>query len=286
MLNGVSMPEVNSAGDALRHWDAVAPAWDEYRDRLFTDVRTVSEWLVEQIDPQSGQTILELAAGPGETGFLAADRLGSTGRLICSDFAPAMVEAARRGAREQRLTNVDCRVLDAQQIDLPGDSVDGVLSQFGLMLVPEQERAVTEIRRVLRQGGRCAYATWGPPDRNPWIFQIVLALLQSGISPPGDPFAPGGLFSLSTRDRNHDLLNAAGFSDGTVEELTGVMRYDSPDDYWTFVIAVSGPVAELVGALDTAQVHAIRARLEPSLAPYERDGALELPWTAMVTRAM
>jgi ubiquinone/menaquinone biosynthesis C-methylase UbiE len=280
------MPEANSADDALRHWDAVAPAWDEYRDRLLEGVRTVSEWLIEQVDPQSGQTILELAAGPGETGFLAADRLGPTGRLICSDFAPAMVEAARRRVSEQRWANVECCVLDAQHIDLPDDSVDGVLTQFGLMLMPEQERAVTEIRRVLRQGGSCAWATWGPPDRNPWIFQIVVALLQSGIAPPGDPFAPGGLFSLSTRERNLDLLNAGGFSDGTVDELTGVMRYDSLDDYWTFVIAVSGPVAELVGALDAAQVDGILATLQPSLAPYERDGALELPWTALVTRAV
>jgi ubiquinone/menaquinone biosynthesis C-methylase UbiE len=284
------MPEINSASNtsaaAFRHWDAVAPAWDAYRDRLFDDVRTVSERLVGQIEPQDGQTILELAAGPGETSFLAATRLGSAGRLICSDFAPAMVAAARRGAGQRGLANVECRVLDAQQIDLPDDSVDGVLMQFGLMLVPEQQRAITEIRRVLRPGGRCAYATWGPPDRNPWIFQLVAALLQSGISPPGNPFAPGGLFSLSTRELNEDLLAAGGFSDGTVDELTGVMRYNSPDDYWTFVIAVSGPLAELVGALDAGQVHDVRARLEPSLAPFEHDGALELPWTALVTEAV
>ena len=280
------MPEINSAGDALRHWDAVAPAWDAYRDRLFDDVRAVSERLVEQIDLQDGQTVLELAAGPGETSFLAAARLGSAGRVICSDFAPAMVEAARRRAEEQHLANVECRVIDAQQIDLPDDSVDGVLMQFGLMLVPEPDRAITAIRRVLRPGGRCAYATWGPPDRNPWLFQMVAAMVQSGIAPPGNPFAPGGLFSLSTPESNQDLLGAGAFSDVTVEEVTGVMRYDSPDDYWTFVIAVSGPLAELVGALDAGQVHDVRAKLQPSLAPYENDGALELPWTALVTKAV
>jgi SAM-dependent methyltransferase len=276
----------NSAQAALRDWGAVAPAWHEYRDRLFEDTRSVSEWLVEQVNPQSGQTLLELAAGPGETGFLAAARLGSKGRLICSDFAPAMVEAARRGVGEQGLANVECRVIDAQHMDLPDNSVDGVLSRFGLMLMPEQERAIAEMRRVLRPGGRCAYATWGPPDRNPWIFQIVAALLQSGIAPPGDPFAPGGLFSLSTPERNHDVVTAGGFSDVTVQELNGAMRYDSVEDYWTYVIAVSGPVARLVDSLDIEQVQAIRAKLEASLAPYERDGALELSWTALVARAV
>lgn len=276
------MPETNSAEEALRQWSAVAPAWDRYRDRLFSDVRSVSEWLVEQVDPQPGQTLLELTAGPGETGFLAAARLGPTGRLICSDFVPAMVAAASRGAAERGLDNVECRVLDAQRIDLPDGSVDGVLSRFGLMLVPGQERAITEMRRVLRQGGRCAYATWGPPERNPWIFQVVAALLQNGVAPPGDPFAPGGLFSLSTAERNHALAGIGGFSDVTVEELTGVMRFDDLDDYWTHVSEVAGPVAELIGSLSAGQVEAVRATLAPSVAPYERGGALELPWQAVV----
>lgn len=63
------------------------------------------------------------------------------------------------------------------------------------------------------------------------------------------------------------------------------MRFDSVDDYWSHVTEVAGPVAELVGSLDSGHVGAIRATLEPSLAPYERNGALELPWTALATRA-
>lgn len=275
--------ELNSSQEALRHWDAVAPAWNRYRDRLFENLRSVSEWLVDAADPQPGQTVLELTAGPGETGFLAAARLGPTGRLISSDFAPAMVEAARQGASERGLDNVECRLIDAQQIDLPDGSVDGIVSRFGLMLVPEQHRAIAEMRRVLRKRGRCAYATWGPPDRNPWIFQIIAALLQNGVPPPGDAFAPGGLFSLATPERSRELASAGGFAEVNVEELTGIMRFDGPDDYWTFNVAVAGPVAELVDALDVDQIRAIRNTLDPTLAPFERDGALELPWLALVT---
>jgi SAM-dependent methyltransferase len=196
-----------------------------------------------------------------------------------------MVAATRRVAGERGLDNVECRVIDAQQIDLPDDSVDGVISRFGLMLVPKQDRAICEIRRVLRQGGRCAFATWGPPESNPWIFQVVLALLQNGVAPPGDAFAPGGIFSLSTPERHRALASAGDFADVTVEQRTGVMRFDSPDDHWSYVAAIAGPLAELVSSLDTGQVQAVRTTLAPSLAPYERGGALELPWTAIVTRA-
>jgi hypothetical protein len=141
------------------------------------------------------------------------------------------------------------------------------------------------MRRVLRPGGRCAYATWGPPERNPWIFQIVAALLQNGVAPPGNPVAPGGLFSLSTPEANRALADAGGFTDITVGELTGVMRFDGVDDYWTHIAAVAGPVAELIESLEPAQTQAVRSTLEPSLAPYQHGGALELPWAAMVTGA-
>lgn len=277
------MSDTDPSRQALQHWSAVAPAWESHRDRLFEHVRAVSDRLVEQIDPQPGQTVLEVTAGPGETGFLAARRLGSGGRLISSDFVPAMVAAAERGAAGQGLSNVECRLIDVQDIDLPDASVDSALSRFGLMLVPDQERAVAEIRRVLRDGGRFAYATWGPPERNPWVFNIVAALLQNGFAPPGDPSAPGGIFSLATPERTRSLLVGAAFGDVEVEELTGVMRFDSLDDYWTFNTAVAGPLAMLVATLDDARVGAIRATLDPSMAPFERGGRLEVPWSAVVT---
>jgi ubiquinone/menaquinone biosynthesis C-methylase UbiE len=79
--------------------DAVAGAWERSRDRQLERHRRTSDWLVDQIAPRPGQTILELAAGPGETGFLAAERVGPGGKLISTDITPATVDAARRGAR-------------------------------------------------------------------------------------------------------------------------------------------------------------------------------------------
>ena len=278
------MTQPNGAPDPFQTWTSVAPAWEAHRDRLFGQVRPVSDWLIDQIDPQPGTTVLELTAGPGETGFLVAERLGPEGRLISSDFVPEMVEAARRGAAARGLDNVEFRVLDAQQIEMEDSSVDAVVSRFGLMLVPEQEKAVREIRRVLRDGGRGAYATWGPPERNPWVVQLVVALLQHGLAPPGDPSAPGSIFSLSTVDANEALASSAGFEAVKIEEISGTMRFESHDDYWTFNTSVAGPLAQLVKSLDGEQLAAVRATLDESLAPFDKDGALEIPWTAIGTR--
>jgi hypothetical protein len=74
--------------DAVEIGDALTGAWEQHRERLFESFRTVSEWLVDEIDPQPGE-ILEVTAGPGETGFIAAERVGADGRLIPTDAAPA-----------------------------------------------------------------------------------------------------------------------------------------------------------------------------------------------------
>src|SRR5947209_18405133 len=262
--------------------DEIAAAWERYRVRLFESQRELSEWMVRHVAPQPGQTILELTAGPGETGFLAAERVGPSGRVISSDLNEGMVAAARRGAEARGLTNVEFRVIDAQQIDLPDASVDGVLSRFGLMLVPELDRALAEIRRVLRPGAHLAYGVWGPFERNPWLTNLVGAVLEHGHVLPGDPFGPGGVFSLPTPEANRERLDAAGFTDIDVEEIHSAQLYDSLDDYWAVQTAVAGPISGIVRSLSDDDVSAIKATLASKIEAFRADdGSYALPTLAL-----
>ena len=256
----------------------VAAAWEHRRDRQLERHRRTSEWLVDQVAPRPGQTILELAAGPGETGFLAAERVGPGGRLISTDITPAMVEAARRGAAARGFGNVECRVMDAQHIDLPDDSVDGVLCRFGLMLMPEPHRALSEASRVLRDDGRLAYAVFGQPEQNPWITSLARAIDEAGQHVAGDPFGPDGpFFSLAEPGTNRDLLDAAGFSDVRVEEIAEARRYDGFDDYWDHHSLATPPVAALVSSLPAEDIESIRATLRPKLEQFRTGTGYEIP---------
>ena len=273
------MSEQQRAAEQDDTWEQLAPAWEENRERVFAAFRPVSDWLIERIDPQPGQTVLEVAAGPGETGFLAAERLGSSGTLISSDFSPTMVEAARRGAAAQGLGNVECRVMNAQELDLADDSVDHVISRLGLMLVPEPAKAFSEIRRVLKAGGRLAYAVIGTPDRNQWMSVAMGALMQHGHRPVGEnPFALGGPFGLSSADTNRELLAAAGFTDVQVEELTGTMPFADAADYWQVQSALGGPVAQMAKTLSPDEVSSVRATMKTMIEPFAQDGGYALPW--------
>lgn len=267
--------------EVLETWDGVAPAWERHRERLFVTLRPVSEWLVTAIDPQTGQVVLELAAGPGETGFLAAERVGSSGRVISTDLAPRMVDAARRGAEGRGFDNVEFRVMDAQQMDLPDGSVDAVMCRFGFMLMPDPGRALSETRRVLRPGGPLSFAVWAPPDRNPWVSLLGASLMQLGLAPPSDPFGPGGMFSLSAPETARDVTLGAGFSSARAEEIPLSQSFDSFDDYWGFLSEIAGSFAILLRSLPPGEVDRIRRTLEELSAPFRTEKALQFPALAL-----
>src|SRR5688572_12029095 len=98
---------------SLAVWNDMAAGWDRNREFMWKTTRHVAEWLVAHADPREGDTVLDVAGGPGSNGFLAAERVGPAGKVIETDFAPEMVEAARRQAAELQLNNVETRVLDA-----------------------------------------------------------------------------------------------------------------------------------------------------------------------------
>lgn len=172
-------------------WSRAAAAWERRQAEMRESLAPLSRWMVDSIDPRPGQRVLELAAGPGETGFIAARELGDEGRLISTDQSSEMVEVARRRAADLGLRNIDFAVVDAQQIDLQPDSFDAVLCRFGYMLMGDPDAALAGTRRVLRSGGRLAMATWDTSDRNLWMAVPVIQLVSRGALPMPDPTAPG-----------------------------------------------------------------------------------------------
>ena len=261
-------------------WEAVAPGWERHRQAVFEQQRAVSERLIQAVDASDGDTILELTAGPGETGLLLAEQTPKA-QVVISDFAPRMVKAAETAARARNLTNVECRQIDAQEIDLPDDSVQGVLSRYGLMLIPNLEAAFSEIRRVLTPGGSLAYAVWGPLEANAWMMLFGAAFIQHGHFTPPE----GGFFPLTTADENRSMLESAGFGAVSVEVLDNTMNFASTDQYWELNSSVSGPLALIAQGLSSEQVTAVRSSLEDFVAPFKTDSEIALPAQSLVVQA-
>lgn len=272
--------------EARDTWNAIASGWERNADFIARTFEGFQRWLIDHLEPKPGQTILELGAGPGDTGFEAARRVADGGRLISTDIAPDMVEAARRRAETVGITNADFRLMDAQQIDLDNASVDGVIHRFGPMLLPDPAASAAEVRRVLVDGGRYVAAVWAGGEQNQWIPMMGLSLVQHGIQPPGDPFGPGGIFSLGDPDVFRRLLERAGFAEVVVEAVDQPYEFADFDELWRLPAELAGPISVIIGGLPSDQLQAVKATVEGMAQTYATpDGGYLVPAQAICALA-
>ncbi len=260
--------------------EAIAPGWERWRPRIEEVTSPVREWMVKELAPRPGGTVLELAAGAGDTGFETAAIVGERGRLISTDFSPAMVQVARRRGAELGIGNVEHRVMDAERIELEADSVDGVLCRFGYMLMDDPAAALAEARRVLRPGGHLALAVWSAPERNPWATIGFGLLVERGHMPPPEPGAPSP-FSMGNEEEMRVLLQRAGFTAVRTEEIPVRFTFRDIDDYITFTADTGGAAAPVLREMAEDEREALTTQLRAAFAPFGADGGYELPGVAL-----
>lgn len=273
--------------DPIEGWRAVAAGWERRRTVFLESTRTVSERLVELLDPRPGETILELACGPGDTGFLAVPRLQPGGRLLSTDAAPEMVDAARRRASELGLHDdaVSFAVEDMSALSLDDASVDGVLCRWGIMLVRDMDAAVREIARVVRPGGRAAVAVWADAAQNDWMTAPSRGALELGLVEPPDPEAPGP-FRLSAEGALAAVLEEGGLAVETVEDVPLTWRTESLGEWWDVARDTSRTLSLVLERVTSEEADAIRANAERRLERYvQEDGTLAVPGIARVALA-
>ncbi len=262
---------------SLATWSEMAPGWEARNQWMAEVAGSVNEWILDRADPRPGQTVLDIAAGPGDLGFQAADRVGPGGRVITSDFSPEMVDVARRIGQARGLANIDYLVLDAEQMDLSDDAIDVALCRWGYMLMADPAAALRETRRVLRGGGPLAFAVWAAPDRNPWAAIPGQTLVERGHLPPPEPGAPG-IFALADPERIRELVVDAGFSEPDLEEVAFTFSYADFDDVWDSIVRLAGPLARVINGLPAEEQHATRDAIAENLGSFRMpDGSYETP---------
>jgi SAM-dependent methyltransferase len=174
-------------------------------------------------------------------------------------------------------------VLDLEDIDEPDGAYDVVLCREGLMFALDPARAVGEIARVLRPGGRVAIAVWGARERNPWLAivqDVVSAQIGAPVPPPGMPHP----FALDDAERLAGLLTGAGLVDVEVGELPVPLRAASFDEWWERTCALAGPVAKIVASLPAEAAEELRARAREAVRDYETPDGIELPGVTLLAQ--
>lgn len=259
---------------SLATWQRIAGNWAREREFLWANTEHVSRRLIERLEPRPGDTVLDVACGTGDTGFLAARAIEPGGRLISTDFSAEMLSRAEENGRSQDIDNAEFRVLNAEAMDLPDDAVDRVVCRWGYMLMADPEQALRETRRVLRDGGRLAFAVWAAPEENEWASVPGRALVERGHVDPPQPGDPG-IFAMADPARISGLLSAAGFADHSVEQVGFTWRYSDPDEHWELTMRLAGPLADALGELPDPEREEIRAAVGERIGSLlERNGGV------------
>jgi SAM-dependent methyltransferase len=279
--------ETTSHGDAdeyrrrsYRNWQRAAAGWEREREAVQSALGPLTDWMLDRLAPKPGQTLLELGAGTGETGLLAARLVEPGGRVILTDRSTAMLEAAARRAAELGLANVELRVLDMEAIDLPDAAVDGALCRLALMLLPDTAAALTGIRRVLRPGGRLVATVWDAIERNPWAPALWEVVERMTDLPPARPGGPG-MFALGDERRLEALLSDAGFGEVAVERIAVEWRYPDFDSYWRSQSTLNGSLSQLLPTLPQDERDRLAAAVHTAVERFRTADGYRAPGSAL-----
>ena len=247
-------------------WDAIADGYDRYVAPQEVDLASEALRLVG-LEP--GQRFLDVAAGTGGLSLPAA-RLGA--QVLATDWSPAMIERFEARVREEGLSNAAGRVMDCHALELPDDHFDVTGSQFGVMLVPEQPRALREMVRVTRPGGRVLVIAYGSPAELDFLQMFIGALTAVAPGFPGLPDDPPPLeFQVSDPDVLRRRLTDAGLRDVRVERAAERPAFASGQEMWDWVLNGNPIPGMLVADLTESRRAQLRQVLDGMLR--ERAGA-------------
>ena len=163
-------------------WDLAA---EDYEQLWQVPLAEAQAAMLALASLKSGDHVLDVACGTGLVSFAAARAVGTNGYVLGIDLSGRMLDSAARRASEVRLSNCSFVRMDAETLDLPDAQYDVVLCGLGLMYMPNPERALREMRRVLTPGGRMSLAVWGERSKCGWssLFPIVDAEVSSEVCP-------------------------------------------------------------------------------------------------------
>ena len=229
-----------------------------------------------EAEVRKGDRVLDVACGTGALALAAAKIAGVSGSVVGLDANPEMLAVARR-----KPVQIEWLEGRAEALPLPDGSFDAVVSQFGFMFFEDKPRALVEMMRVLKPGGRLAIAVCDAVETSPGYGAFALLLDRLFGNEVGDAFrAP---FSLGDAGRLHEICGRAGIADAEVVQRSGKVRFESID---ALVSTERACVWTLGGVLSDAQFELLLKEAETALKPFAIDGgAIEFDMPSLIMKA-
>jgi ubiquinone/menaquinone biosynthesis C-methylase UbiE len=222
-------------------WTDGVAAWRKWNPELVTQGKSATAAIVEASGAGPGMNVLDLASGTGEPALSLAEAVGNSGRVVATDLVPGMLDVIKDHVGRLQITNLTCEQADPEHLQFADESFDVVTCRFGVMFVPDVGKAMQEIRRVLKPGGRTAFVVFGPADMNPYFESTAGLASRRAKLPPPEPGAPTP-YRFAREGSLSEELSAAGFKNVEEDHRTVPWIFEgSSERCWEFISELTAP---------------------------------------------
>ena len=214
-------------------WDKAAVYYENFWQ---LQLKPAQDKLLDMASLEASERVIDIACGTGLVSFRAAAAVGGKGFVLATDISDVMVKVGNDLAKEKNLSNIQFQRMEAEELTVTDEDYDVALCALGLMYVPDPVKALKEMYRVIKPGGRAVAAVWGQRAHCGWaeIFEIVDRRVSTEVCPM--------FFNLGNMDMLSRTFVAAGFSDIAFEKLNTELIYHSDEEACGAAFA-GGPVA-------------------------------------------
>jgi SAM-dependent methyltransferase len=265
-------------------WEDAAEAWHRWGPAIEDWLGRATERMFDAAGVTTGGHVLDVAAGAGGQSLAAARRVGPTGHVLATDISPTILMYAAKAASDAGLANITTQELDGEQLAVDEASFDAVVSRVGLIYFPDQQAALSGMRRALRPGGRISAVVYSTADRN-GFFAIPVGIIRRRAQLPPPAAGQPGPFSLGTPGVAEQALAQAGFRDITVEAISSPVRMASAAECVQFERDSFGALHQMLSGLAPADQDAAWTEIGQALAQFDGPDGFVGPCEMLVISA-
>ncbi|MBW2385520.1 MAG: class I SAM-dependent methyltransferase [Deltaproteobacteria bacterium] len=274
--------------EQIAYWNEVSgPKWVSLTDRINDQIEPLGRAAMDRASVASGESVLDVGCGCGQTSLALAERVGEGGRVLGVDISEPMLVDAHARVERAGVGQVEYVRADGQVHDFESAAFDLLFSRFGVMFFEDPRAAFANLRGALRPAGRLTFICWQAITKNPWMLIPAAATAQHVELPaPAESTAPGP-FAFADADRVVDILESAGFSDVRAEAHEGRLSVGKglPLAEIVSFLQQMGPAGAALREADASVIEAVTKSMHEALSPHYEDGAVVMDFGAWILTA-
>jgi ubiquinone/menaquinone biosynthesis C-methylase UbiE len=249
-------------------WQTAAEAWYRWSPTLNKWLGNATDKMLEMAGVAAGQKVLDIAAGAGEQSITAAKKVAPTGTVLATDISSNILKYVSQLAKQAGVNNIETKVMDGENLTLEDETFDVVISRVGLIYFPDQQKALREMLRVLKRGGKIGAMVYSTPDKN-GFFSIPVSIIRKRANLPAPLPGQPGPFSLGAEGILEKAFEQAGFTHAKTARIDSPLRLPTAKECVRFEKESFGALHQMMSSLSGQEKESVWQEIEEELSKFE-----------------